>query len=171
MSTACDIRICTQDAIFSLREAAVGFVADVGVLQRIPLIVGQGHARELAYKEEYVSRYGHYPGWEVGEEYPEVPWSKSIRVEVGDWIGRIGDRGTGSGPHVHLEVYEYFRDSAVRREGKGGWQRVDPITVFGPGMITHTDTRIYDDHECGELLTIYGMDTEIGGQAGCRSHL
>lgn len=49
MSTACDIRLCTQDAIFSLREAAVGFVADVGVLQRIPLIVGQGHARELAY--------------------------------------------------------------------------------------------------------------------------
>jgi len=49
MSTACDIRICTEDAIFSLREAAVGFVADVGVLQRIPLIVGQGHARELAY--------------------------------------------------------------------------------------------------------------------------
>ncbi|WP_080801073.1 crotonase/enoyl-CoA hydratase family protein [Desulfamplus magnetovallimortis] len=49
MITACDIRICSQDAVFSLREAAVGFVADVGVLQRIPLIVGQGHARELAY--------------------------------------------------------------------------------------------------------------------------
>lgn len=49
MATACDIRICSKDAVFSLREAAVGFVADVGVLQRIPLIVGQGHARELAY--------------------------------------------------------------------------------------------------------------------------
>lgn len=49
MATACDIRICTSDAVFSLREAAVGFVADVGVLQRIPRIVGQGYARELAY--------------------------------------------------------------------------------------------------------------------------
>jgi enoyl-CoA hydratase len=49
MATACDIRLCTSDAIFSLREAAVGFVADVGVLQRIPHIVGQGIARELAY--------------------------------------------------------------------------------------------------------------------------
>ncbi len=49
MATACDIRICTQDAQFCLKEAAVGFVADVGVLQRIPLIVGQGLARELAY--------------------------------------------------------------------------------------------------------------------------
>lgn len=49
MATACDIRVCTADAVFSLKEAAVGIVADVGVLQRIPLIVGQGFARELAY--------------------------------------------------------------------------------------------------------------------------
>ncbi|MDJ0763689.1 MAG: crotonase/enoyl-CoA hydratase family protein [Myxococcota bacterium] len=49
MVTACDIRICAEDAVFSLKEAAVGFVADMGVLQRIPLIVGQGIARELAY--------------------------------------------------------------------------------------------------------------------------
>ncbi|MGM0452299.1 MAG: crotonase/enoyl-CoA hydratase family protein [Thermodesulfobacteriota bacterium] len=49
MATACDFRLCSADAVFSLKEAAVGFVADVGVLQRIPLIVGQGYARELAY--------------------------------------------------------------------------------------------------------------------------
>ncbi len=49
MASACDFRICTEDAVFSLREAAVGFVADVGVLQRIPRIIGQGYARELAY--------------------------------------------------------------------------------------------------------------------------
>ncbi len=49
MATACDYRFASKDAVFSLREAAVGFVADVGVLQRIPNIVGQGMARELAY--------------------------------------------------------------------------------------------------------------------------
>ncbi len=49
MATACDIRICTANAVFCLKEAAMGFVADVGVLQRIPGIVGQGYARELAY--------------------------------------------------------------------------------------------------------------------------
>ena len=49
MVTACDIRLCSRDAVFSLREAAVGFVADVGVLQRLPLIVGQGIAREMAF--------------------------------------------------------------------------------------------------------------------------
>lgn len=49
MITACDIRLASKDAVFSLKEASVGFVADVGVLQRIPLICGQGIARELAY--------------------------------------------------------------------------------------------------------------------------
>jgi len=47
--SACDIRLCSADAIFSVREAAVAIVADVGVLQRLPGIVGQGIARELAY--------------------------------------------------------------------------------------------------------------------------
>jgi len=55
MATACDIRICSKDALFSLKEAALGFVADVGVLQRIPLIVGQGHARELAYTAKKIT--------------------------------------------------------------------------------------------------------------------
>ena len=49
MATACDIRICSKDATFCLKEAAVAFVADVGVLQRLPLIVGQGVTREMAY--------------------------------------------------------------------------------------------------------------------------
>jgi enoyl-CoA hydratase len=47
--SACDIRLCTEDTIFCLKEANIGLVADMGVLQRLPLIVGQGFAREMAY--------------------------------------------------------------------------------------------------------------------------
>jgi enoyl-CoA hydratase len=47
--SACDIRLCSRDARFSLKEASVGFVADLGVLQRLPLIVGEGITRELAF--------------------------------------------------------------------------------------------------------------------------
>lgn len=49
MITACDIRLCSRDAVFSVREAKVAIVADVGTLQRLPHIVGQGIAREMAY--------------------------------------------------------------------------------------------------------------------------
>jgi enoyl-CoA hydratase/carnithine racemase len=45
---ACDIRIATQDAVFSIRETRMGIVADVGTLQRLPYIIGHGWFRELA---------------------------------------------------------------------------------------------------------------------------
>jgi enoyl-CoA hydratase len=54
MAAACDIRSCSADAAFCLKEAAVGFVADVGVLQRLPLIVGQGITRELAFTADTI---------------------------------------------------------------------------------------------------------------------
>ncbi|MEZ5151550.1 crotonase/enoyl-CoA hydratase family protein [Rhodococcus zopfii] len=46
--TAADIRYASADAKFSVREVKVGMVADVGSLARLPLIVGDGHTRELA---------------------------------------------------------------------------------------------------------------------------
>ena len=47
--TACDIRLCSKEAKFSVREVKVAMVADVGTLARLPQIVGQGVARELAF--------------------------------------------------------------------------------------------------------------------------
>ncbi len=46
----CDIRICTADAIFGLPEASLAFITDVGGLQRLPRVVGRGHAREIAFR-------------------------------------------------------------------------------------------------------------------------
>jgi enoyl-CoA hydratase len=46
--TACDIRLASDDAKLSVREVKLAIVADVGTLQRLPRIVGQGVARELA---------------------------------------------------------------------------------------------------------------------------
>jgi len=46
----CDIRYCTQDAWFTIKEVDVGLAADLGTLQRFPKIVGnESFARELAY--------------------------------------------------------------------------------------------------------------------------
>lgn len=47
--TACDIRLATADAVFSIRETRMGLVADTGVLQRLPAIVGAGPTAEMAY--------------------------------------------------------------------------------------------------------------------------
>lgn len=49
LAAACDLRYASADASFVLKEVDLGIAADVGVLQRLPRIVGEGVARELAY--------------------------------------------------------------------------------------------------------------------------
>ncbi len=46
---AADIRLASADAKFSVREVKVAIVADLGSLQRLAPIIGEGHLRELAY--------------------------------------------------------------------------------------------------------------------------
>ena len=49
MLSACDIRLATKDAQFSIGETKLGLVADVGVLQRMPRFVSKSDVNELAY--------------------------------------------------------------------------------------------------------------------------
>lgn len=46
--SAVDIRYASADAKFSVREIKLAMVADVGSLARLPLILNDGHLRELA---------------------------------------------------------------------------------------------------------------------------
>lgn len=47
LATACDMRYCTSDATFSVKEVQIGITPDIGTIQRLPQLVGEGRAREL----------------------------------------------------------------------------------------------------------------------------
>jgi enoyl-CoA hydratase len=49
MICATDIRLCTSNAFFNIKETELGITADVGTLQRILHVMPSGIARELAY--------------------------------------------------------------------------------------------------------------------------
>jgi delta(3,5)-delta(2,4)-dienoyl-CoA isomerase len=50
MITAADIRYCTTDCWFSVKEVDIGMAADVGTLQRLPKVIGsQSLVRELCF--------------------------------------------------------------------------------------------------------------------------
>ncbi len=49
LATACDLRLSSADAVFSIRETKMGLTADVGVLQRLPSIVGDAVVAEMAF--------------------------------------------------------------------------------------------------------------------------
>lgn len=46
---ACDMRYASLDAQFAIKEIDIGMAADVGTLQRLPRIIGDGIMRELAF--------------------------------------------------------------------------------------------------------------------------
>jgi enoyl-CoA hydratase len=47
--SACDMRYCSVNAYFCIKEIDIGMTADVGTLQRLPKLIGEGMVRELAY--------------------------------------------------------------------------------------------------------------------------
>ena len=46
---ATDMRYCTADAYFTIKEIDLGMVADLGTLQRLPKLISDGLTRELAF--------------------------------------------------------------------------------------------------------------------------
>jgi len=49
LAVACDLRYASSEATFVLKRLDLAVTGDVGVLQRLPGIVGEGVTRELAY--------------------------------------------------------------------------------------------------------------------------
>ncbi|MEP7102204.1 MAG: enoyl-CoA hydratase-related protein [Burkholderiales bacterium] len=55
LATACDLRVCSADAFFTVQEIHIGMMADLGVLQRLAKIVPPGIAREMAYTGDRIT--------------------------------------------------------------------------------------------------------------------
>ena len=77
--TACDIRLATADAVFSVRETRIGLVADVGTLQRLPTIIDPGRVAELVYTgKDFTAEDAATMGL-VSHVYPDVD---TLRTEA-----------------------------------------------------------------------------------------
>lgn len=70
--TAADIRVCTQDTYFQVKEVDVGLAADVGTLQRLPKVLGnQSLVRELCFTaRKFPSDEAKLAGF-VSQVYPD----------------------------------------------------------------------------------------------------
>jgi enoyl-CoA hydratase len=84
--TACDIRLAAADATFSVRETRIAMVADVGTLQRLPRVIGDGPARELIFTGRDIDAARAQAIGLVNEVLPEVDAlharAQAIAVEI-----------------------------------------------------------------------------------------
>jgi enoyl-CoA hydratase len=71
LATACDMRLCSNEASFAIQETKIAMVADLGSLQRITRLVGRGLARELAFTGKLLSAERALKIGLVNEVYPD----------------------------------------------------------------------------------------------------
>ena len=86
---AADVRYASSDAVFSVREANVAIVADLGTLQRLPRIVSAGHVAELAFT------------------------GKDIDASRAERIGLVNDVVEGSADEVYAKALELAHEIAA----------------------------------------------------------
>ncbi|KAK6281854.1 hypothetical protein POUND7_015679 [Theobroma cacao] len=89
--TACDVRCCTRDAFFSVKEVDLAITADLGSLQRLPGIIGFGNTMELALTSR---RFSGQEAKELGL-VSQVFWSKE---DLSDGVRNIAEGIGGKSP-------------------------------------------------------------------------
>jgi len=120
MVSAADMRYCSSDAFFCIQEINIGMTADVGTLQRLPKIIPEGIARELAYTGDRMPAERALACGLVNQVFDD---HQSLVDGVLDIAGRIAKRsplaiwGT-------KEMINYTRDHSVADGLKyiAGWQ-------------------------------------------------
>jgi len=126
--TACDLRYATAGAFFCVQEINIGMTADVGTLQRLGRIVGEGFAREMAYTGRRVPADRAYEVGLVQEVYAD---RESLLQGVLDTAREIAEKSPLAiwGTKVALN---YARDHGVQ-------DSLEQIATWQSGMFQPAD--------------------------------
>ncbi len=107
--TCCDMRYASADAYFSVKEVDLAVTADLGTLQRLPKLVPEGVARELAYTGR---RFDAAEAKEIGLVNRVFDSADSLRKGVAEIAATIA----GKSPLAMRGIKEmliYSRDHSV----------------------------------------------------------
>lgn len=111
--TACDIRLASADATFGVRETRLAMVADVGTLQRLPRIVGPGHARELIFTgRDFDAAHAERIGL-VNRVLPDAGAVKSAALDLAQEIATNAPLAVRGSKHVLNEAQRYAIDQSL----------------------------------------------------------
>ncbi len=128
MTSCCDMRYCTADAYFSVKEIELGMVADVGTLQRLPRLIGDGMVRELAYTGRHMDAEEACKLGFVNKVFDDRDSMLAGVIEIAREIARkspLAIRGT-------KEMLLYGRDHSVA-------DGLNYIATWNAGMLSQED--------------------------------
>lgn len=128
MTCCADMRYATADAFFSIREIDIGMAADVGTLQRLPKIIPDGVARELAYTGRNM---GAQEAKEVGYVNRVFSDADTMMKEVTAIARTIAEKAPLA-VRSSKEMLLYTRDHSVA-------DGLNHIATWNAGMLSYTD--------------------------------
>lgn len=129
--SACDMRYSTLDAQFSIKEIDMGMAADVGTLQRLPRIIGDGMMRELAYTGRSIDGHEAVRIGLANRAYENHEALLAGVMEIAEQIAAkspIAVRGT-------KEMIRYMRDHRVE-------DGLEYIATWNAAMLQSEDLRL-----------------------------
>lgn len=106
---ATDMRYCTADAYFSIKEIDMGMVADLGTLQRLPRLIPDGLMRELAYTGRKLSAAEARTAGLVNQVFADEAEMHTAVLDIAAQIAAkspLAIRGT-------KEILNYSRDHTI----------------------------------------------------------
>lgn len=128
MVTAADCRYATEDAFFSIEEINIGMTADVGTLQRLPKLIPEGIARQLAYTGERLPAQRAKEIGLVNEVYADHDTMLGAVMEIAAMIAAKSPLAV----HGTKEMINYTRDHSVA-------DSLQYIATWQTGMFQPTD--------------------------------
>ncbi len=129
MTSACDIRYCTNDTFFCIQEINIGITADVGTLQRLPHLIPSGKMRELAYTGRRMYAQEAKEIGLVNEVYKTHEAMMEGVMEVATSIAKQSPLVV----HGTKEMINYTRDHSVA-------DSLNYISIWQCGMVDHAET-------------------------------
>ncbi|HKM60974.1 MAG TPA: enoyl-CoA hydratase-related protein [Acidisphaera sp.] len=109
IAAACDLRFVTADAQLRIEEINIGLMADLGALQRVPRLMPQAIARELAYTGATLT----------GARAAEIGFANAALPDVGAAMARAQEAAQAIAMRSPLAVraskdaLNYARDHAI----------------------------------------------------------
>jgi enoyl-CoA hydratase/carnithine racemase len=125
---ACDIRLSSADAVFSVREAKMAIVADLGSLQRLPTIIGPGHLAELAFTGKDIS----------AERAKEIGLVNDVAADAGAVLKAAGALANEIAANSPIAV-QGTKAVLAANEGRSVAEGLDYVATWNAGMLASDD--------------------------------
>jgi enoyl-CoA hydratase len=125
---ACDIRLASADAVFSVREAKMAIVADLGSLQRLPAIISAGHVAELAFTGKDIS----------AERAKEIGLVNDVAADAEGVLKAAGSLAAEIASNSPIAV-QGTKAVLAANEGRTVAEGLDYVATWNAGMLASDD--------------------------------